>query len=178
MSTQMHYRLPNLNRMKPARLCRQSSFVVRQNSWADVVAVVITPGLKGSRWLSSYKPRVKAEGKHRHQNNTKLSHCNAVTQRSRVCWGKSKLSQCGVIKPSRRERGRKRKTEQEKTNGGKTKQHRVVGGITDNTCCFYTLSQLFWTTLQKQFYTSDDPLNTKRIWITIRERNDQKLQAW
>lgn len=78
----------HLSWMKPVWHCLQSSFVVRQNSWADVVAVVITLGLTGSRWLSSYKPRVKAEGKHRHQNK-KLSHRNVVTLRSRerVCVG-------------------------------------------------------------------------------------------
>lgn len=48
-----------------------------------MVAVVITLGLIGSRWLSSYKPSVKAEGKHRHQNNKKLSHRNVVIQRYR-----------------------------------------------------------------------------------------------
>lgn len=48
-----------------------------------MVAVVITLGLTGSRWLSSYKPSVKAEGKHRHQNNKKLSHHNVVIQSCR-----------------------------------------------------------------------------------------------
>lgn len=72
---------PQLNKASTVCHCLHSSFVVRQNSWADVVALVITLGLTGSRWLSSYKPRAKAEGKHRHQNNKKLSHRNVVTQR-------------------------------------------------------------------------------------------------
>lgn len=94
--------------IKPVCLWLQSSFVVRQNRWTDVVAVVITLGLMGSRKLSSYKPRVKAEGKHRHQNNKKLSQRSVVTQRSkereRVCWGKSRSSQSKVIKPNQKER--------------------------------------------------------------------------
>lgn len=74
-----------------------------------MVAVVITLGLTGSRWLSSYKRSVKAEGKHRHQNNKKLSHRNVVIQRcregvgERACWGKSPSSQCKVIKPRERQ---------------------------------------------------------------------------
>lgn len=56
-STNMKHKHVNLNWIKPLCLCLQSSFVVRQNSRADVAAVVITLGLTGSRWLSSYKLR-------------------------------------------------------------------------------------------------------------------------
>ncbi len=95
----------NLNWVKPVRLCLQSSFVVRQNGWADVVAVVITLGLTGSRWLSSYKLRVKAEGKQtsEQQENVSPQCCHRKKQKEREgesVVGKSQLSQCKVNKPT------------------------------------------------------------------------------
>lgn len=128
----------NLNWIKPVSLCLQSSFVVRQNSWADVAAVVIMLGLTGSRWLSSYKPRVKAEGKHRHQSNKKLSHRSLVTQRERVGGNHSRHNAKLLNKATERKR------EREIWKRGKTKHHRIVSGITENTCCSYAMLQTRW----------------------------------
>ena len=122
MHEQTHTRKPQLNKAGMSFVCKAVS-VVRQNSWADVVAVVITLGLTGSRWLSSYKPRVKAEGETQtsEQQETvtpQRCHREKESERGSECWGKSRLSQCKVIKPTHRERESERKLQEE----GKTKQ--------------------------------------------------------
>lgn len=151
--------------IKPVCLCVQSSFVVRQNSWADVVAVVITLGLTGSRWLSSYKARVKAEGKHRHQNNKKLSHRNVVTQRSIRTETERERESVGGNHSHHNAKLLKRLTESEwkLQKRRKTKPLRIVSGITDDTCCFYAASQLFEAVLQAQLCMADVPLSVNRI---------------
>lgn len=62
-------------------------------------------------------------------------------ERERECLGKSQSSQCNVIKPSHIEK----ETASENCKRWKTKQHRIVSGITNNTCCFHAVSQLFET---------------------------------
>lgn len=166
---------PQLNKAGMSFVCKAVS-VVRQNSWADVVAVVITLGLTGSRWLSSYKPRAKAEGETQTSEQQETvtppcCHTETESERGSECWGKSRLSQCKVIKPTHRER--------ERASGnckrrGKQSRRRIASGITDNTCWFYAASQLFQTTSQEQFAAADVPLSVNRIWIDIKKTQDLK----
>lgn len=125
-------------------VCR-AVFVVRQNRWADVAAVVITLGhtrsqVKLSQGASESWGKTQASEQ---QGAVALQRCHTEKQQdtARMCWGKSRSSQSKVIKPNHKERQRECKWRLQRRE---TKRRRIiVRGITDNTCCLYAVSQPF-----------------------------------
>lgn len=125
-------------------VCR-GVFVVRQNRWADVAAVVITLGhtrsqVKFSQAASESWGKTQAS-EQQGAVAPQRCHTERLQDTARMCWGKSRSSQSKVIKPNHKERQRECKWRLQRRE---TKRRRIiVRGITDNTCCFYAVSQPF-----------------------------------